>query len=51
MATCPFCGGELVVRPKMVHDTRKGTRASVELRAPRRRYLCSGCKRVVRSPG
>ena len=49
MATCRFCGGEMVERKRMVHDTRKGERSKKDIRQPRARWFCNGCKRVCRT--
>jgi hypothetical protein len=47
---CKWCGGSLVERKPMVHDTRKGDRAKLTIRQPRARYFCPSCKRVSMEP-
>ncbi len=46
---CPFCGGELVARGKMLHTTQRGTRAQACIETPRKRWFCLSCKRSVKN--
>ena len=45
---CLFCNAELVERRPMNHDTRKGTRAKLDIRPARKGWYCPVCKRVQR---
>jgi hypothetical protein len=49
MATCRFCGGEMVERKRMVHDTTKGHRVQKVVAQPKARWFCLNCKRVCRT--
>ena len=52
-SSCPFCGSNLVERPRMAHRTTKfskpnGKPAVEDWSRPYRRWFCPACKRVVR---
>jgi hypothetical protein len=47
---CKWCGGDLVERKPMVHDTRKGNRAKLVVAPPRAHLFCPSCKRVSKDP-
>lgn len=45
---CLYCNSDLVERKPMVHDTRKGTRAKLDRRPPKKGWYCPVCMRVQR---
>lgn len=47
---CPFCGGEAVDRPRMEHRTvryeKRSHPSKLDVHMPRRRFICTACRRV-----
>jgi transposase-like protein len=49
-ATCPFCGGEAVLRNPVHVSTQKKSWQRIQLAVPHKQWFCKSCKRTIKDP-